>query len=60
MGGAMDLVNGPKKIIAMMGHFTKNGESKLIGFFMGQIMKEVKGNANPKSIKEFINKYIGN
>ena len=38
----------------------KNGESKLIGFFMGQIMKEVKGNANPKSIKEFINKYIGN
>jgi len=27
---------------------------------MGQIMKEVKGKANPKSIQEFINKYIGN
>jgi len=38
----------------------KNGESKLVGFFMGQIMKEVKGKANPKSIQEFINKYIGN
>ena len=38
----------------------KNGESKLVGFFMGQIMKEVKGKANPKSIQESINKYIGN
>ena len=38
----------------------KNGESKLVGFFMGQIMKEVKGKANPKLIQEFINKYIGN
>jgi aspartyl-tRNA(Asn)/glutamyl-tRNA(Gln) amidotransferase subunit B len=38
----------------------KNGESKLVGFFMGQIMKEVKGKVNPKSIQEVINKYIGN
>ena len=38
----------------------KNGESKLVGFFMGQVMKEVKGKANPKLIQEFINKYIGN
>ena len=37
----------------------KNGESKLVGFFMGQVMKEVKGKANPKSIQELINKYIG-
>ncbi len=38
----------------------KNGESKLVGFFMGQVMKEVKGKANPKSIQDFIRKYIGN
>ena len=38
----------------------KNGESKLGGFFMGQVMKEVKGKANPKIIQDFINKYIGN
>ena len=37
----------------------KNGESKLVGFFMGQVMKEVKGKANPKSIQELINKHIG-
>ncbi len=36
----------------------KNGEDKLIGFFMGQIMKESKGKANPQSIKEVITKII--
>jgi 3-oxoacid CoA-transferase subunit B len=29
MGGAMDLVNGSKCVIIMMGHFNKKGESKL-------------------------------
>ncbi len=29
MGGAMDLVNGSKCVIIMMGHFNKTGESKL-------------------------------
>ena len=37
----------------------KDGETKLIGFFMGQIMKEAKGQADPKSIQKIINKYIG-
>ena len=27
----------------------KNGKDKLMGFFVGQIMKETKGKANPKS-----------
>ena len=36
----------------------KNGENKLIGFFMGQIMKESKGKADPQSIKEVITKII--
>ena len=30
MGGAMDLVNGPKLVIIMSYHFSKDGESKLV------------------------------
>ncbi len=36
----------------------KNGEMKLVGFFMGQIMKEAKGKADPKLIQKMINQYI--
>ncbi len=36
----------------------KNGEMKLIGFFIGQIMKEAKGKVDPKSVQEIIKKII--
>ena len=36
----------------------KNGEMKLIGFFIGEAMKEAKGKANPKEIQKIINKQV--
>ena len=36
----------------------KNGEMKLIGFFIGQIMKESKGKADPQAIQKIINKEV--
>ncbi len=37
----------------------KNGETKLLGFFVGKVMKESKGKANPKVVNELVNKHLG-
>ena len=34
------------------------GEEKLIGFFVGQVMKATKGKANPKIINELLRKKL--
>jgi aspartyl-tRNA(Asn)/glutamyl-tRNA(Gln) amidotransferase subunit B len=36
----------------------KNGETKLLGFFVGKIMKESKGKANPKTVNELLSKSL--
>ena len=36
----------------------KSGEKKLIGFFMGQIMKASRGSANPKEVTKIISELI--
>ena len=36
----------------------KNGEEKLIGFFVGQVMKETKGKANPQVVNKVIMELI--
>ncbi len=36
----------------------KNGEKKLLGVFMGQLMKKSKGKADPKTASQLINKMI--
>ena len=38
----------------------KSGEEKLLGFFVGQVMKETKGKANPKVVNEAIAKLLKN
>ncbi len=37
----------------------KNGKVQLLGFFVGQVMKETKGRANPKSVNELIREVLG-
>jgi aspartyl-tRNA(Asn)/glutamyl-tRNA(Gln) amidotransferase subunit B len=36
----------------------QNGKSKLLGFFVGQIMKETKGKANPKLVNEILKRKL--
>jgi aspartyl-tRNA(Asn)/glutamyl-tRNA(Gln) amidotransferase subunit B len=36
----------------------KNGKTKLFGFFVGQIMKETQGKANPKIVNELLKKIL--
>ena len=36
----------------------KGGEEKLIGFFVGQVMKETKGKANPKLVNQLIREVL--
>lgn len=36
----------------------KNGEQKLIGFFMGQIMRETKGSSDPQTVTKIINELL--
>jgi aspartyl-tRNA(Asn)/glutamyl-tRNA(Gln) amidotransferase subunit B len=38
----------------------KAGEQKLIGFFVGQVMKASQGKANPKQANELLRKLLGN
>ena len=37
----------------------KNGKTKLLGFFVGQVMKETKGKANPKIVNDVLKKKLG-
>jgi aspartyl-tRNA(Asn)/glutamyl-tRNA(Gln) amidotransferase subunit B len=43
------LSDNPKQIEQFL-----NGEDKVIGYFVGQIMKETKGKANPKTINDLL------
>jgi aspartyl-tRNA(Asn)/glutamyl-tRNA(Gln) amidotransferase subunit B len=37
----------------------RGGDQKLMGFFVGQVMKATKGKANPKSVNELLRKKLG-
>ena len=35
-----------------------NGRDKLFGFFVGQVMKETQGKANPKSVNDILRRLL--
>lgn len=37
----------------------KNGKAQLLGFFVGQVMKETKGRANPKAVNDLMKEILG-
>ncbi len=37
----------------------RNGKTQLLGFFVGQVMKETKGRANPKTVNELLKEILG-
>ncbi|GAB4306064.1 MAG: Asp-tRNA(Asn)/Glu-tRNA(Gln) amidotransferase subunit GatB [Myxococcota bacterium] len=37
----------------------RGGKSKLLGFFVGEVMKETKGEANPKIVNDLLKKLLG-
>ena len=53
----VDLIMGknPKEVEAY-----KNGKTKLMGFFVGQVMRETKGKADPKIVNQLLNKKLSN
>jgi len=36
----------------------KNGKTKLLGYFVGQVMKETRGKANPKIVNDLLGKIL--
>ena len=47
--------NNPEEVKAF-----KNGKTKLLGFFVGQIMKKTKGKADPKLVNKLIADKLSN
>ena len=37
----------------------RGGKDKLFGFFVGQVMKETKGRANPQSVNQILKELLG-
>jgi aspartyl-tRNA(Asn)/glutamyl-tRNA(Gln) amidotransferase subunit B len=50
---AQIISDNPKEVEAY-----QNGKTKLLGFFVGQVMRETKGKANPKLVNEILRKKL--
>ena len=64
----LDEIKGEDEIIKIIDEIIKNnskqheqyiqGKEKLFGFFVGQVMKETKGSADPKQVNELLSKKL--
>ena len=64
----LDEIKGEDEIIRIIDEIIKNnskqheqyiqGKEKLFGFFVGQVMKETKGSADPKQVNELLSKKL--
>ena len=64
----LDEIKSEKEIIEIIEKIIKdnskqyeqylNGKEKLFGFFVGQVMKETQGKANPQSVNEILKKLL--
>ena len=36
----------------------RGGKTKLLGFFVGQVMRETRGKANPKIVNDLLRKHL--
>ena len=43
------IINNPEQVMQF-----KNGKEKVIGFLVGQVMKESKGKANPQNVNQIL------
>ena len=47
------IANNPKQVEQY-----RAGKTKLLGFFVGQVMKETKGKANPQAVNDLLKKAL--
>jgi aspartyl-tRNA(Asn)/glutamyl-tRNA(Gln) amidotransferase subunit B len=49
-----DIVSGNPEQVAQF----RAGKDKVLGFFVGQVMKATQGKANPKQVNEILRKHL--
>ena len=58
VGDVIDLSDLVEVDTSYLETIIKEGKDKVIGFLMGQVMKEMKGKANPAQVSEMIRRLV--
>ena len=57
-GAILEIIQNVLKNNQSQVELYKSGRDKLFGFFVGQVMKETKGRANPKTLNDLLKKEL--